>query len=143
MTLLFDLKARDKTPARKAPLLVPGSTHTCAVRSDSLRPRGLKPPRFSFVREVFLAKLLESVATSSSRGSSRPRDQTHISYPALQADSLSLYHLASYTERKTCSSPDMWNWCSESVQTCLPELRLVFPVWFHKSLPQPKTLSCH
>ena len=33
----------------------------------------------SFIHGIFQARILEWVATSSSRGSSRPRDQTHIS----------------------------------------------------------------
>ena len=36
-------------------------------------------PPGSSVHEIFQARILEWVAISSSRGSSRPRDQTHIS----------------------------------------------------------------
>ena len=34
----------------------------------------------SSVRSIFQARILELVAISFSRGSSQPRDQTHISY---------------------------------------------------------------
>ena len=37
-------------------------------------------PRGSSVRGILQARILEWVAISSSRGSSRPRDRTHISY---------------------------------------------------------------
>ena len=41
-------------------------------------PMNYNPPDSS-VHGVFQARILEWVATSSSRGSSRPRDQTHVS----------------------------------------------------------------
>ena len=44
------------------------------------------------VHEIFQARILEWIAISYSRGSSWPRDQTHISW---QADSLQLGHLGS------------------------------------------------
>ena len=45
---------------------------------DSLQPMDYSPPGSS-VCEIFQARILEWVAMPSSRGSSRPRDQTHIS----------------------------------------------------------------
>ena len=46
-------------------------------------------PQGSSVHGIFRARLLEWVAISSSRGSSWPRDRTHISWaPALHSDSL-------------------------------------------------------
>ena len=47
---------------------------------------------------IFLARILEWVAISSSRGSSQSRDQTRISFPspALQADSLPPSHQGSH-----------------------------------------------
>ena len=50
---------------------------------------------------IFQARILEWVATSSSRGSSPPRDWTHISLHLLhwQADSLLLSHLGSACAR--------------------------------------------
>ena len=48
-----------------------------------------------FIHGIFQARILESVAISSSRGSSRTRDQTWV-FLHWQADSLSLCHLAMY-----------------------------------------------
>ena len=48
------------------------------VMSDSSLPHGLQPPGSS-VRGIFQARILEWVAISYSRRSSRPRDQTHVS----------------------------------------------------------------
>ena len=50
-----------------------------SVVSDSLRPHGCSPPRSS-VHGILQARMLEWVAIPFSRGSSRPRDQTHVSY---------------------------------------------------------------
>ena len=54
----------------------------------------------SSVHGIFQARILEWVAISFSRGSSRPWDQTHVSCasPALQADSLPLGHQGSPDE---------------------------------------------
>ena len=49
--------------------------------SDSLRPHGLQPPGFS-VRGISQARILEWVVSSFSRGSSRPRDRTQVSWTA-------------------------------------------------------------
>ena len=46
--------------------------------SNSLQPFGLYPPGSS-VHGIFQVRILEWVLISSSRGSSRPRDQTCIS----------------------------------------------------------------
>ena len=48
---------------------------SCSVTADSLRPRGPD----SSVQGILQARLLEWVATSFSRGSSPPRDWTHVS----------------------------------------------------------------
>ena len=48
--------------------------------SNSFQPYRLLYLPGSSVHGIFLARILECVAISSSRGSSRPRDQTHISY---------------------------------------------------------------
>ena len=45
--------------------------------SDSWDPMDCRPPGFS-VHGIFQARILEWVAISFSRGSSWPRDQTHI-----------------------------------------------------------------
>ena len=54
-------------------------------------------PLGSSAHAIFQARILELVAISTSRRSSPPRDQTHISCnsPILQADSLPLSHLGS------------------------------------------------
>ena len=49
-------------------------------------------PRGSSVRGISQARILEWVAISSSRGSSRPKDQTHISYVSCIGRQV-LYHL--------------------------------------------------
>ena len=51
---------------------------SCLVVSDTLRPPGLKPAKLLCPWD-FPARILEWVAISSSRGSSRPRDWTPIS----------------------------------------------------------------
>ena len=51
----------------------------CSVMSNSLQPHGLTHQALS-VHRTFQARILAWVAISSSRGSSPPRDQTHISY---------------------------------------------------------------
>ena len=60
-------------------------------------PMNCSPPDCS-VREISQPRILEQIAISYSKGSSRPRDQTHASCdpPALQADSLPLSHQGSY-----------------------------------------------
>ena len=57
--------------------------------SDSLRPHELSPPGSS-VHRIFQARVLEWIGISSSRGSSWPRDWTHVSrVSCIQGDSLS------------------------------------------------------
>ena len=51
----------------------------CSVVPDFLWPHGLQPARFLHPWES-QARILECVATSFSRGSSRPRDLIHVSY---------------------------------------------------------------
>jgi len=50
-------------------------------------------PPGSSVHEILQARILKWVGMPLSRGSSKPRDQTHT--PALQADSLPLSHQGS------------------------------------------------
>ena len=59
--------------------------HTCSVVSNSLWPHDCGLPGSS-VHEVFQARMLECVSTSSSKGSSWPRDGSHVSCksPTLQ-----------------------------------------------------------
>ena len=56
---------------RVACVLLPSCVRLCD-------PMDCSPPGFS-IHGVSLARILEWVAISSSRGSSRPRDQTHVS----------------------------------------------------------------
>ena len=56
-------------------------------------PMDCSPPGSSSVHEIFQARILERVVISYYKGSSQPRDQTHISWielrsPTLQANSL-------------------------------------------------------
>ena len=53
-----------------------------SIMSYSLRPYGPNPPGSS-VHGIFQVRILECVAIYFSRGSSRPRNQTCISSPAL------------------------------------------------------------
>ena len=53
-----------------------------SIMSYSLWPYGPNPPGSS-VHGIFRVRILECVAINFSRGSSRPRNQTHISSPAL------------------------------------------------------------
>ena len=61
-------------------LLFPYCVHAkvASVMSNSLQPMDCSPPDSS-VHGILQARTLEWVATLSSRGSSQPRDQTHIS----------------------------------------------------------------
>jgi hypothetical protein len=71
--------------------------HACVLSCIWLfsTPWTVCSPPGSFARGIFQARILESVAISSSRGSSRTRDQTWV-FLHWQADSLSLCHLAMY-----------------------------------------------
>ena len=72
----------------------PGCVHTQSLQSclTLCNPMGCSPPGSS-VRGILQARILEWVAMSSQRGSSQPRDWTHISYVSC-IDSLILYHWA-------------------------------------------------
>ena len=65
--------------------------HVFAAVSDSCDPMDCIPPGSS-VHEISQARILESVAISFSRGSSRPRNQIRVSCksPGLQVNSLPL-----------------------------------------------------
>ena len=92
-------------------------------------PMDCSPPGSS-VPGILQARILEWVAISSSRGSSQPRDQTHVVspvFPVLQVDSLPLSHqgckifaIQPFTE-KLCwpliyiTEVKMWE-CSEVVR---------------------------
>ena len=68
---------------RRACVLARSVAQSCPILFD---PMDYSPPGSS-VHGVFPARLLEWVAISSSKESSRPRDQTHVSWIG-QADSL-------------------------------------------------------
>ena len=55
-----------------------GALNVCSVVSDSCSPVDCSSPG-SFVHGIFQARILEWVAISSSRGSSWPKNQTHVS----------------------------------------------------------------
>ena len=52
---------------------------SCSVMSDPLRPHGLQHTRL-LCPWILQERILEWIAISSSRGSSCPKDQTHVSY---------------------------------------------------------------
>ena len=58
---------------------------SCSIVSESLQPRDCSSPGSS-VHGILQARILEWVAKPSSRGSSAPRDRTHVS--CTEADSL-------------------------------------------------------
>ena len=66
----------------------------CSVTSDSWQPHRLQPASSS-VRGILQARILEWVAISSSRGSSRPRDRTRASCVSCIGRQI-LYHRATW-----------------------------------------------
>ena len=71
------------------------AVRACSVLSDSCDPMDCSPPG-SFVHRISQARILESIAISSSRGSSRPGDFPNpgieLTSPAWQVGSLPLSH---------------------------------------------------
>jgi len=67
---------------------------SCSVMSDSFRPHGLQPAKAPLSVGFSGQRVLEWAAMSSSRGSSCPRDHTHIS-TYCQLGSLPLSHKGS------------------------------------------------
>ena len=63
------------------------SLQSCPILCD---PVDCSPPA-SLVHGILQARILERVATPSSRGFSKPRDQTHISYVSCTGRPV-LYH---------------------------------------------------
>ena len=78
------------------------SLQLCPTLCDSM---DCSPPG-SFVHGILQARTLEWAAMPSSRGSSQPRDRTHISY-------LLHWHQALYCQR-CLGSPHCW-WCVKQV----------------------------
>ena len=100
--------------------------------SNSLQPHGLYSPTGSSVCGAFQAGILEWVSSSSSRGSSSPRDQTHVfcKSPALQADILSL------------------SYCRSPIVCFVFFVQLLSRVWLFVTLQtiwvlQARILECH
>ena len=101
-------------------------------------------PRGSSVHGTLQARILEWVAISSSRGSSRPRDQTHISWVSCTGRQILylLSHLGSPLNTTQPAKPGLS--LSSSRQPSL----IVKSPWplppLHSRLPRPQTLmpSC-
>ena len=82
--------SNDENVEKREPLFtIDGNVHWCShngnqymlsgkVMSDSLQPMGCNPPGSS-VHGILQARILEWVVISFSRGSSWPRDWTHVS----------------------------------------------------------------
>ena len=66
------------------PLCQSVSQFSRSVVSDSLQPLGCSPPGSS-VHGILQTRILECIAMPSSKGSSPPRDWTHISYSSCTA----------------------------------------------------------
>ena len=76
---------------------------SCSVMSDSLQPRGLQPTGLgSSVRGVFQARILEWIAISFTRGSSRSRDQTHVSCVSCTAGRFFIHWVIREAQQKLC-----------------------------------------
>ena len=89
---------------------------SCSVVSDSLWPHGLCSPPGSSVHGNLQARILEWVAISFSRGSSRPRDQTHVSRIAGRCFNL-------WATREA-----LWTWVNVKVKS-LRRVRLFATPW--------------
>ena len=71
----------------------------CSVVSDSLWPHGLSPSRSS-VHGILQGRILEQVAISYSRGSSQPRDWTHVFCVSWTGRQI-LYHCVTWRAQKS------------------------------------------
>ena len=74
-----------------------------SVVSDSLRPVDCSPPSSS-IHGILQARILELVAISFSRGSSRPRDRTQVSHIAGRC-----FNLCTWSNRKICPWNTEWS----------------------------------
>ena len=70
-------------------------------------PMGWSPPGSS-VHEILQARVLEWVAMSSPRGSSRPRDRTQVSVCLLHCRWI-LYHFTTCEAHFGCLTPELWD----------------------------------
>ena len=78
------------------------------------------PPSMGFSRQEYwsrLARILEWVAISFSRGSSRPRDQTQVSHIAIQGEDLDKSAVRKKRKARTCLeySQNMTSRCAASI----------------------------
>ena len=89
-----------------------------AVATNSVPPHGRQPTRL-LVQGIFQARILQWVATSSSRGSSQPRNRTRIS--SIAADSLPLRHLGSPMLPECKTKSTKWKKRQTREETC-PQL---------------------
>ena len=89
----------------------------CSVMSKSLQPHGLYSLPGSFAHGLFQIRILQQVAISSSRGSSQPRDQTHISC----INRWILYHWATWKVQSVCSTYQIYSYYAEGRRQMLHE----------------------
>ena len=87
-----------------------------SVVSDSLWPHGLQPPGFP-VHEILQGKIFKCIAISSARGSSWPRDRTHISCISMQI--FFFYHWSTWKD--SISLPRTTICFRNSISACLSE----------------------
>ena len=88
--------------------------------SDSLRPGGCSPPGSS-VHGTLQARILEWAAIAYSRGSSGPRDQTHVSCISSIGRWI-LYHCATWEALPPLTDVLKQHFCSFLITTSVKEL---------------------
>ena len=107
------------------------NVHACSIMSDSCNTMDYSPPGSS-VHGISQARILEWLAVSYSRGSSCPRDQTHISCTPLHCRCI-LYHCTTWeTHREWEKILKDWNWKRlKYAVTVQDEFRTGLPQKFH------------
>ena len=119
----------------------------CLVVSDSLGHHKLP---HSSVHGIFQARILERVAISFSRGSSWPRDRTHVSWVSCIGRWI-LYHLGSHDTYRVClligafaTYFALFPWRRERLPTPVfwpGEFHGLYSSWDHKELDMTERLS--
>ena len=99
-------------------------------------PIDCSPPS-SYVHGIFQAGILEEVAISSSRGSSQPRDQTHISC----INRWILYHWATWKVQSVCSAYQIYSYYAEGRRQMLHEEDLLLRLFSLNSNTQTNILK--
>ena len=89
------------------------SGRMCSVMSNSMPPYGTVAHQAPLSMGFFQARILEWVSISSSRGSSPPRDWTHVSFVSCMAGRF-------FTTKPLGKPMDIYIWMAESPH-CLPE----------------------